>query len=285
MLKKISLLALMGIALVQVQAQTDTTKAPETAADTMQIGNIIILKNGSSTGSGRDELTINIHRRHWDYPSNVTTNWLSLDLGFNGFSDQTNYSGLTSGYGAGTNKELFDLRNGKSVNVNIWFVMQRLNLIKHVVNLKYGLGLELNNYRYDSDVKFDHKPATVYDDLTHDYTKNKLAADYLTIPVMINFNFTPRRNPLRSIGFSAGIAGSYLYSSRHKFITREDGKEKTKGNLGLNALKYAWVGEVKLGPISVYGNYSPESMFKNGLDHRPWAVGLRLPLDMDGVSY
>ena len=38
------------------------------------------------------------------------------------------------------NKDNLKLRTIKSVNVNIWFFMQRLNLIKHVVNLKYGLG-------------------------------------------------------------------------------------------------------------------------------------------------
>ncbi len=279
MLKKTSLLALMGFALVQAKAQTDTTKAPESAADTMQIGNIIILKNGTGGNSNRDEFSINIRRKRWDYPPNLATSWLAFDLGFSNFSDKTNYSSLTSGYGAGTDKELFNLRNGKAVNINIWIVMQRLNLVKHVVNLKYGIGLELNNYRYDSNVKFDRKPASVYDDQTSDYRKNKLAADYVTVPLMLNFNFTPRKNPLRSFGFSAGIAGSYLYSSRHKFITDHDGKGKTKGNLGLNALKYAWVGEVKLGPVSLYGNYSPQSMFADGLDHRPWAVGLRLPVD------
>ena len=33
--------------------------------------------------------------------------------------------------------------------MNIWLFMQRLNMIQHVVNLKYGFGLELNNYFYD----------------------------------------------------------------------------------------------------------------------------------------
>ncbi|MFT4023583.1 MAG: outer membrane beta-barrel protein [Flavihumibacter sp.] len=280
MLKKISLLVLMGMALVQANAQSDTSRIPETT-DTVQIGNIIILKNGGSTGSGGSGSEVSVHLRHKqrDYPSNLSTSWLAVDLGFSNFSDKTNYSTLTSGYGAGTSASLFDLRNGKSVNVNIWLVMQRLNLVKHVLNLKYGLGLELNNYRFDSNVKFDHKPAAVYEDPNNNYSKNKLAADYLTVPLMLNVNLTPRKNPRRSFGFSAGIAGSYLYSSRHKFISNNAGKDKTKGNLGLNALKYAWVGEIKLGPLSLYGNYSPESMFKDGLDHRPWAVGLRIPVD------
>jgi len=239
MLKKISLLALMGIALVQVQAQTDTTKAPETAADTMQIGNIIILKNGSSTGSGRDELTINIHRRHWDYPSNVTTNWLSLDLGFNGFSDQTNYSGLTSGYGAGTNKELFDLRNGKSVNVNIWFVMQHVNLLKHVVSLQYGLGLEFNNYRYKQPVRYNPSPGATLNPpilsldqtLGRTYKKDKLATSYATVPLMLNFSFTPYR--LYPFELAGGVSVGYLYASRNKTITSDEGKKKARDDFDL----------------------------------------------------
>jgi hypothetical protein len=35
--------------------------------------------------------------------------------------------------------------------------MQRLNLIKHVVNLKYGLGLELNNYHFDDEKVLLHE--------------------------------------------------------------------------------------------------------------------------------
>lgn len=276
MLKKISLLALAGFAFMQTQAQTDTTKVPEKAGDTMHIGNIIILKNGSSSSSsGRSDWDINIYRRHHEYPSNITTNWVLLDLGFNGFEDKTNYSSLTSGYAAGTNKSMFDLRTGKSVNVNIWILMQRLNVIKHVVNLKYGIGLELNNYRFDSNIRYTKKPAGVGLDPDIDYRKNKLAADYVTVPLMLNFNFTPKNSYNRSFGFSAGVAGSYLYSSRQKFISEETGKDKTKGSLGLETFKLAYVAEVQLGPIKFYGNYSPESMYKEGLDHRPFAVGLR----------
>ena len=39
--------------------------------------------------------------------------------------------------------------------------MQRLNVIKHVFNLKYGLGIELNNYRYTQNIKYLTNPTQV----------------------------------------------------------------------------------------------------------------------------
>jgi hypothetical protein len=32
--------------------------------------------------------------------------------------------------------------------------MQKLNVAKHILNLKYGLGLELNNYRYKQHIRY-----------------------------------------------------------------------------------------------------------------------------------
>ena len=57
-------------------------------------------------------------------------------------------------FAPGSNSNWFNLKNNKSVDVNIWFFMQRLNMVKHVINLKYGLGIELNNYRYEDNIKY-----------------------------------------------------------------------------------------------------------------------------------
>lgn len=276
MLKKTILLALLAIAGNGVKAQTDTTaQKTESAGDTMRIGNIIILKNGSTGSSGRD-VNINIRKHHYGKSSRLHTSWLVFDIGFNNFEDKTNYSGAAAqAFAPGSTEDWFNLRNGKSVNVNVWLFLQRLNMIKNVVNLKYGLGLEFYNFRYDQDIRYDKNPASVYLDDAISYSKNKLATNYVTIPLMVNINFTPKKPYHRSFGLSGGISGSYLYSSRQKFISDETGKEKTRGNIGLNDIKLAYIGELHLGPVQVYGSYATESMYKKGLDHTPYAMGLR----------
>ena len=96
-------------------------------------------------------------------PQNLTTNWWIIDMGFSGFNDKTNYaSAEAQAFAPGSTEDWFDIKSGKSRNVNIWFFMQRLNMIKHVVNLKYGLGLELNNYFFDDEtIRFQKNPTLV----------------------------------------------------------------------------------------------------------------------------
>jgi hypothetical protein len=157
--------------------------------------------------------------------------------------------------------------------VNIWILMQRFNLIKHVVNLKYGLGIELNNYRYEENIRYLTNPTKVIMD-TINYTKDKLAEDFATIPVMLNFNFTPhRRHPF---GLSAGASFGYRYSSRQKFKSHEDGKQKTYNDFDLYPWKLSYIGELQLGWFNLYGSVASRSIFSRGLDQVPYTFGIRI---------
>ncbi len=256
-------------------AQTDTTGKNNTGnkSDTLVVGSMIIVRNGPPTTS--DDREIHIGRRHHHYyPSNVSTNWIIVDLGFANYNDKTNYSSASAQqFAPGSTSDWFNTRNGKSVDVNIWLFMQRLNVIKHVINLKYGLGIELNNYRYEENIKYLTNPTSVIMD-TISYKKNKLAADYVTVPLMLNFNFTPHRR--NEFGLSIGASAGYLYSSRQKLISDQTGKKKTRDDFDLNPWKISWVAEIQLGPVKLYGSYATQSMFKKGLDQVPYTVGLRL---------
>jgi hypothetical protein len=255
-------------------AQTDTT-GNKNEGDTIRVGGMIIIKKGKTNGDEYEEITI--HHRKNDYkPSNISTNWFIFDLGFANFKDETDYAkAQSSGFlGAGVGEGQFDLRTGKSVNVNIWVFMQKLNLVKHVVNLKYGLGIETNNYRYEETrLTYQKNPTmvTLVDSPTH--TKNKLSTDYVTLPLMLNFNFTPRRE--EGFGLSVGVSAGYLYSSRQKFKGGSGDKYKSRGNFDLEPWKISYIAELQFGPVKFYGSYATKSMFDKGLDQTPYNVGIR----------
>src|SRR6185436_7875340 len=106
------------------------------------------------------------------------------DFGFSNFTDNTDYtSSAAQAYAPGSNESWFEIKDGKSRNVNVWIFMQKLNVAKHVLNLKYGLGLELNNYYYKRPVRYDPNtpavpnPPVVFMDNTpnRSYKKDKLA--------------------------------------------------------------------------------------------------------------
>ena len=260
-------------------AQTDTTGKRDNwhpGGDTLRVGNLLIIRNGP--GERATDPYVRVKSRHHDRssyrPSNISTTWGILDLGFTNYNDKTIYtSAAAQQFAPGGSKDWFKLNNGKSVDVNIWIFMQRLNLIKHVVNLKYGIGVELNNYRYEDNIRFLTNPTTVIMD-TINYSKNKLAEDFVTVPVMLNFNFTPhRRHPF---GLSAGASFGYRYSSREKFKSGADGKQKTYNDFDLDPWKISYIGELQLGYwVSLYGSYATKTIFNRGLDQIPYSFGLR----------
>src|SRR5687768_15123861 len=257
-------------------AQTDSTNKKNDStnkekADTIKIGGVIIIrKNGDNDTTKKSVIISNKKKSN----SKVSTNWFIVDLGFANYNDNTAYGSIaTQSFAPGLNEESFKLRTGKSVNVNVWLFMQRIRIVKGI-NLKYGLGAELNNYHFDDErIRFQENPTIVTLDPTYKgLKKNKLSADYATVPIMLNFNLTPDRK--HGFGFSAGVSGGYLFASRQKI--KDGDKSKLRDDFDLRKWKVSYIGELNLGPIRLYGSYALKSMWEKGLDQTPYAVGIRL---------
>ena len=284
-MKRIFTLCVALCTLIPVFSQTDTTGKQNTppTEDTIKIGGMIIIRKKGSKDDGENNKEYQITKRRSTKQSNLKTNWWIFDIGFSNYTDNTNYaSAAAQAYAPGSNETWLDLKDGKSRNVNVWIFMQKLNVAKHVVNLKYGLGLELNNYHFKRPIRFDDNPPAIPNapivmlDATpgRTYSKNKLAADYLTVPMMLNFNFTPKRK--NGFGLSAGVSLGYLYSARNKTITSDEKKQKAKDDFGLEKWKLSYIAELSLGPVRFYGSYAFKNMFERGLDVTPYNFGFRL---------
>ncbi|MBP6430296.1 MAG: hypothetical protein KA319_00840 [Ferruginibacter sp.] len=264
-------------------AQTDTIIVNQ---DTIRLGGFRVI----TKEKGKEvDIVMGRTSKQRKRNENINTNWLILDAGFNNFIDNTNYAlaGNSVVNKPGTpliDKNAMALNGGKSLNLNIWLFMQRMNLYKHNINLKYGLGVELNNYQFKNAISFSEGGTQPYTNIQTNapfvfrdsisFAKNKLAADYLTVPFMINFTSDPYSRR-KGISGSIGVSAGYLYSQRNKQKSSERGKDTNKGDYGLNKFKVAYIAELGLGPVRLYGSYSPKSMFENGLDFRPYTVGVR----------
>ena len=167
---------LMGIALGH--AQSDTTIF---SSDTLESGNFIIIKKNKtittldSTKKGSKVVTVSIDlssERRSKKVTHANINWGILDIGFANYNDQTNYSqALGKGYinpSRPVDATSLHLIPRKTTNVNIWFFMQKVPLVKQYVNLKYGVGLEMFNFRFDKNISYrkDPAPTVFYDSMT-----------------------------------------------------------------------------------------------------------------------
>ena len=252
----------------------------------------------------------------------LSTHWIILDLGVSNYFDHTNYSAvnpyLYNRLGAAAfipgatspsplSKSDFNVNTFKSLNINIWLFMQRLSLYKNYVNLKYGLGVELNNYKYKSTSNISYlasNPFTVdatsaspivYRDSIQ-FSVNKLAVDYVTIPLMLDFLTKPGGGIKKGLSISLGISVGYSYSYRNKQVSFERGVQANKGDFNLEKFKYSYVAEFGSGPVKLkgthkpkifyrlllgfgkirfYGSYTPKDLYISGLKMNPYNVGLR----------
>ena len=215
---------------------------------------------------------------------NIETNWFIFDLGFANFIDKSptlywlaaNPNSLPFYPGPVMSPENFTLNNKKSTNVNIWVVTQKLNLYQHKINLKYGLGVEMFNFRFDKSISFreDIEKNVKFDVIP--FTKNKLLVKYLTVPVQ--FNFSPNPTNKKAFYASIGMSAGYLWNAKNKQISGERGKEKFRGNFNLNDWRFATIGELGLGSVRLYGSFANSNLFNKNqsyIDMQPFAVGLR----------
>ena len=256
--------------------------------DTVRLGRLNIIKSQDSNNKKDwesmiedgdfDNTRISIERAPKKL-KNVTTNWFSFDLGYANYIDESPQMAYLAIYPPSkywVNSGSLKLDNRKASNFNIWIVQQKLNVYQHKINLKYGVGFEMFNFRFEQPVSFRNEPGkTLYMDDVN-FTKNKLFVKYLTVPVQLNFQPNPysRKGFYASIGLSAG----YLVDARNKQISPERGKQKYDGTFELNNLRLATIGELGIGGIRLYGSYGSINLFDKNQSRFslfPYALGLR----------
>ncbi len=274
---------------ITLHAQQDSS---EVKKDTLRVGNFIIIKDGNNNEHKQTESVVFGNKKDYSLnvfsrptkKGNISTNWWIFDIGFANMRNNTNFAAAQAGNYFRTyrpadgvvNENSYRLNTGKTTNVNLWFFMQKLNIAKHVLNLKYGLGLEMYNFRYDTKLSYrkDPEPFVMNDSVS--FRKNKLFVEYLTVPMMINVNPTP--NKTKGFNFSAGISAGYFIGGRNKQISAERGKQKIKGNFDFEPFRIAAIGELGLGPVRLYGTFSLNKLQKDvtKMEQYPFAVGVRL---------
>ncbi len=220
-----------------------------------------------------------------------------LDLGFNSLIDNTSYLNADQ---LGTkvlypidnvlrvsreyqNKDLFSLRQGKSINVNIYPIMLKANLYmspRQKWMLATGLGLQLYNFRFTKPISYRTDPTPYVALDTISFSKNKLAFNYLMLPLMLN-----GKTKLASGGdgnkgywltYGVGVSGGYLLSSWTKQISDDRGKDKNHDAFNFRKTNLCVNGEIGLdGYIRLYASYQLTSLEDGIIDQHPLSIGIR----------
>lgn len=225
----------------------------------------------------------------------LETFWFGFDMGFNQYTDETNYDPASvirmpnrdRDFINNRTEDDFDLRSGKSMHFNFTIVKQQLSLYKHYVNLVYGITYDINNWRYKESIRWEMNsgidtsgndtysgPAIFKDSFS--YKKNKLVTNYLQVPVLLRFETCPT-NDDKNVYLSLGGYAGYLVRAQTKQIrSGSDEKNKEFEDFNLNKFQMGLQAEIGYGGISLYFKRNMTPLTEYGNEQYPYCFGIRL---------
>jgi hypothetical protein len=203
--------------------------------------------------------------------------WAGVAVGVNGYMNHNNGFSMPNGYSA------LEPDYGRSWFVDLNPVSFRIPIVRKHLGLVTGLGVEFNNYRFTDKHNY-LTPDTNYTSFTYDstrtFTKSKLTAVFLQVPLMLQFD-TKKLHKKNTFHVSAGVVGSLKIGSYTKQVTEIDGtkfKPRTKDDFNLNQFRYSAMVRIGYGWFDIFASYSLNTLFKKnqGPELYPVTVGIAL---------
>ncbi len=259
-----------NILIIEEKGDGDTSVVIEAGKVKVSIGEqgkISIMKNNGEKDNTSKELVFSSKKKR----KKVQTSFLTgFDLGAANFVPEKNVP------------DRFEALYN-STDVHWYLVSQRYNFTPNV-SFKWGLDINWRNYRLENDLKFQKDKTTgVYNaflDANTSYSKNKLMARYLMLPIMIEFH-TSKMRSWKSMGVAFGASFGQLLGGKQKLVSSDYGKQKFRESFGFSRQRIDLIAKLTIGRIVIYGNYGITPMFRSAdvnysTKYTPYSVGLQL---------
>ena len=210
------------------------------------------------------------------------TFWSGVDAGVNILLDKNNSTDFTNEH------EWLDLDYSRSMSWSFNLIDAKIRLVKDYVGVYTGLGLTYNSYGLKENVRLMANNDSTYANIIPTdradslggyipFTKNKLRASYLRIPLMLEFNTS--LDPERTFHVSAGVIGGWNMGTINKVKYEEDGndvKNRSKGDYNLTPFILDASVRVGYRNFTLFANYGLTPLFEDGKGPEvyPLTVGL-----------
>jgi len=192
-----------------------------------------------------------------DEKERFEAHWAGVDMGFSMLLNKdmnTNFD----------NYPYWKNDPARSMTWNVNFLEHKFAIAKQYFGVTTGLGFSFTQVAFKDNYLLqttgDSLFATI--DTVNVYSKNKLRAAYLTVPVLLEF--CTHADEDKSFYLAAGVVGGVRIASRVKRIGEYDGKEfqeKLKGTYGLNSFKLDGTVRLGYGSWGAFASYSLLPLF------------------------
>ena len=164
-------------------------------------------------------------------------------------------------------------------------------IIKDRLRLAAGLGFQFESYAFDKNVRLTDEPYLQgVEDTVRDYRKNTLNANYVTLPVVLQFN--TKRNLEKSFHIAVGAIAGYRISSNMTYKWSEEGRrqrERMRNDYALEPYRLSAIAQVGIGDAMIWAQYDLTMKFtatesaiavvgtKGTPEVYAWSAGINIP--------
>lgn len=254
-MKNLYFLSLFTFLSLGALSQEEETQSADTTRMNMGDREILVINHDSDDFYIEDGDTIEYEKSY-----NKEAHWAGIDFGVTMLMNQ-NFE---------NNFPEYPYWNNDAARSHVWnlnLLEHKFNIAKEYFGLTTGLGFSFTsvafNNNYVLSTSGDSLIGTI--DTTVNYTKNKLKASYLTVPLLLEFN--TNINSDKSFYLGMGVVGGVRLTSKTKRKGEIDGKkfvQKDKGTYSLNSFKLDAHVRLGYGDLGVFANYSLLPLFDTG---------------------
>jgi len=149
-------------------------------------------------------------------------------------------------------------------------------IFKDRLRLAAGLGFQFESYAFDKNVRLTDEPSLQgIEDTIRDYRKNTLNTNYVTLPVVLQFN--TKRNLEKSFHIAVGVLAGYRISSNMTYKWSEEGRrqrERLRNDYALEPYRLSAIAQVGIGNAMIWAQYDLTMKF-TATDAIPAVVGAK----------
>ena len=253
----------------QNEAKSDTARFPLGEVE------ILVVSKPDTTNDNSVDSLSNVIEEPKGPSKYDLTHWGGLDVGVNFLVNSDNKMKYP------VNDEWIELDHRHSLSWRFNLFEQKIRIVKDYAGIITGVSLAYNSYSFDKNVAlFSNSDSTfAVLDTVAQYSKNKLRATYLQVPLLLEFNTS--NDPERTFHVAAGIIGGWKIGSQYKQKFESEGKEykvKVSDDFNFSPLTLDATARIGYRNLTLFATYGLTSLFKDdkGPEVYPVTVGLSL---------
>jgi hypothetical protein len=168
---------------------------------------------------------------------------------------------------------------------------KEVEIISDRLRLAAGLGFQFESYAFDKNVRLTDAPYLQgIEDTVRDYRKNTLNVNYVTLPVVLQFN--TKRNLEKPFHIAVGAIAGYRLGSNMTYKWSEDGRrqrERLRNDYALEPYRLSAIAQIGIGNSVIWAQYDLTMKFNSsnalpeivGASGTPevyaWSAGINIP--------